>query len=346
MERWVYLPVSESRLYQVLSGDIPSRQALSNPEDGYLFVTDVEYSGEVRNVVLTDIESIPNDALPRPDARLNIALPEEIGRVAHRDRAHVVDITLQSEDQETGRVAARVFGSFVANFQRLFDALGQAKAGQASRYGPVSQSVLNRTKLGMIASYAGSFGVRFETQEQDDMFGESLARESLDALFGLLEAEDNLAGLTSHLRVLRGRVATNYQELLKTIEASIPSVSLNWTQPGRLPSRHAALSQEVARNIYVQIEAARETLDDPFDIQGTFNGGSIRTRRFEIDAIPSGVRYVGRMSREAVDQLSGEIPLGATCQARLQPRLEVSETTGEEKPTFELVAIALLGHLP
>ena len=30
------------------------------------------------------------------------------------------------------------------------------------------------------------------------MFGESLARESLDALFGLLEAEDNLAGLTSH----------------------------------------------------------------------------------------------------------------------------------------------------
>ena len=203
MERWVYLPVSESRLYQVLSGDIPSRQALSNPEDGYLFVTDVEYSGEVRNVVLTDIESIPNDALPRPDARLNITLPEEIGRVAHRDRAHVVDITLQSEDQETGRVAARVFGSFVANFQRLFDALGQAKAGQASRYGPVSQSVLNRTKLGMIASYAGSFGVRFETQEQDDMFGESLARESLDALFGLLEAEDNLAGLTSHLRVLR-----------------------------------------------------------------------------------------------------------------------------------------------
>ena len=146
--------------------------------------------------------------------------------------------------------------------------------------------------------------------------------------------------------MLRGRVATNYQELLKTIEASIPSVSLNWTQPGRLPSRHAALSQEVARNIYVQIEAARETLDDPFDIQGTFNGGSIRTRRFEIDAIPSGVRYVGRMSREAVDQLSGEIPLGATCQARLQPRLEVSETTGEEKPTFELVAIALLGHLP
>ena len=125
MERWVYLPVSESRLYQVLSGDIPSRQALSNPEDGYLFVTDVEYSGEVRNVVLTDIESIPNDALPRPDARLNIALPEEIGRVAHRDRAHVVDITLQSEDQETGRVAARVFGSFVANFQRLFDALAR-----------------------------------------------------------------------------------------------------------------------------------------------------------------------------------------------------------------------------
>ena len=47
MERWVYLPVSESRLYQVLSGDIPS------PEDGYLSLMS---SIPAKLVVLTDIE--------------------------------------------------------------------------------------------------------------------------------------------------------------------------------------------------------------------------------------------------------------------------------------------------
>ena len=344
VERWIYLPLSESRLRRVLSGSMASRQALSEPEDGYIFITDIDSSGTVRRVVRTDAESIPRDSLPLPDARLNISLPDELGRVATHDRAHVVDVALQSDRPDTGRVSARTFELFVASFQRLVDAIGQAKEGKAQPYGRISDAILNRTRLEMLAGYTGSFGVRFETQEQDDMFGHSLARQSLDALFGLLEVEDDLDGLTQQLQQLRSRVAKSYQDLLNTVETSIPSVQLHWYLPGRQISREASLSQESARNIYAQLEAATKTLQDPFELQGVFDGGSLRIRRFEIIEFPSGVRFAGSISKEAVAKVEGEIPLGSTCHAVLQPNLEILETTGEERITYELVDIRLLSH--
>ena len=36
VERWLYLPVSTSRLHEVLTGKTPSRNALNSPEEGYV----------------------------------------------------------------------------------------------------------------------------------------------------------------------------------------------------------------------------------------------------------------------------------------------------------------------
>jgi hypothetical protein len=110
-----------------------------------------------------------------------------------------------------------------------------------------------------------------------------------------------------------------------------------------MPSRRAALSQESARSIYAQIEAATPRPIDSIQIEGLFNGGSIRRLRFEIEVIESGERFSGQINEQAIGMVRGEIPLGSLCRAVLQPHLEISQTTGEESTTYELVDISLLG---
>ena len=81
-DRWVYLPVSESRLHATLSGEITDLDALSNPEDGYLFVVDVDSDTDmVIQTVATDAAALPKDALPAAGVRLNIPAPEEVSGV-------------------------------------------------------------------------------------------------------------------------------------------------------------------------------------------------------------------------------------------------------------------------
>ena len=65
----------------ILSGEMPSLEGLANPEDGYLFVVDFDLATDsIVQTVLTDVSSLPNDALPLPEARLSLKVPEEVSR--------------------------------------------------------------------------------------------------------------------------------------------------------------------------------------------------------------------------------------------------------------------------
>lgn len=76
VERWVCLPLSLTRLYALLSGQMPSRHAMQHPEGGYLLVFDLDLATDTAvRVVKTTADAIPQSSLPHSDARLNIPLP-------------------------------------------------------------------------------------------------------------------------------------------------------------------------------------------------------------------------------------------------------------------------------
>ena len=75
-ERWLCLPLSEARLHAVLSGEMASRDAIENPEDGYLLVVGIDLETDVvARTVKTTAAALPQDTLPRLGAKLNIPIP-------------------------------------------------------------------------------------------------------------------------------------------------------------------------------------------------------------------------------------------------------------------------------
>ena len=78
-ERWIYLPVSRSRLEEILSGGLPSLDALNGPEDGHIYVVDIDTkSDSVVRTVRTEAVKIPGGFKPMPGARLRLPMPREI----------------------------------------------------------------------------------------------------------------------------------------------------------------------------------------------------------------------------------------------------------------------------
>jgi len=116
-DRWIYLPLSESRLHAILSGEIPSRAGLADPEDGCVFIVDVDLDTDlIVQTISTGVSAIPDDALPRPGARLNIPIPEELSSIPSNERAqraHITDlIGLKTQTDLT------IKGKFVAGSLR------------------------------------------------------------------------------------------------------------------------------------------------------------------------------------------------------------------------------------
>ena len=93
VERWIYLPVSENRLRAILSGNTAIRTSMDNPEDGYILVVDVDWDNDAAmRTVKTTTAALPQDALPHPDARLDIPVPEGICEPPDNKAVRVADM--------------------------------------------------------------------------------------------------------------------------------------------------------------------------------------------------------------------------------------------------------------
>ena len=79
-------------------------------------------------------------------------------------------------------------------------------------------------------------------------------------------------------------------------------------------------------------------IQDNLIIQGIFIGGNTRTLRFELEVSDTNERFEGSIDSEAFSDID-HFPLRASCQAILQPRLEINEATGEERIIYTLLSI-------
>lgn len=76
VERWVCLPLSKTRLRDILSGKTAPRYAMDHPENGYVLAVDIDLATDaVVRTVKTTTAAFPQDALPRPEAELKMPMP-------------------------------------------------------------------------------------------------------------------------------------------------------------------------------------------------------------------------------------------------------------------------------
>ncbi len=336
VERWVYLPLSESRLRQILTGEIPSRDALNNPEDGYLLVADIDTDGSFETIMAV-ASSLPQDALPVEEATLDIPIPDEIMGFSTRERAHLLDVKIETLGMaRPGQAAAEAVSKVVGDLQRLIDSLGQALSNHAAEKGPIPRSIKRQTQLNFVGAYSGSLGLRLETDSQDSTSGDSLVRRSLGGLFELLEASYQSSETNLRQDILTPRVATNYVNLLTTIQTTSRSTTLGWTTLSDRRLRELSVSSGLAKATKTRFRAATRDLLDELQLEGTFLSGNTRTLRFSLRESSYGGLYSVRIPRTLYREIS-PITLDFPYRVVLQPSLVVSETTGEGKISYSLV---------
>ena len=103
-DRWIYIPVSSTRLKDILSGTMSPLDAFEQPEFGYLFAVDRDAAtDDILQIVFTKAAALPQDTLPLPEARLDISMPEEL----------VLPSDLQTSPDQTdfGRVGRLALGA-------------------------------------------------------------------------------------------------------------------------------------------------------------------------------------------------------------------------------------------
>jgi hypothetical protein len=240
-------------------------------------------------------------------------------------------VTFCLEGKEFGNHSASMgyLGVFFIRLQKLYTSIAQAIQTGPTRRGPIAAELRQATELRLADVFPSSFGMKTFVESDFNLFGQSVASDSLESMFQLLKASEDdqsLMRLSGEL----GRRACNHLNhvagLLKSAEATL---KIDWTDYTGTQNNWTSTPEKISR-IIGQLNKITETRSEEKVLNGRLVGASLLRNRFEI-VLVNGETIEGKF----VSGLSSDIKncFGYECKATVD-ETELYDKVSEDRQTY------------
>jgi len=347
-DRWLYVPISETRLQLARSGGISLRNVCAQPEDGVLWLINLTFDSDEPTKVdaITPDQLLLSD-LPAENSYLTFetqTLPvveETTSLRAERAWREIIDLALNPEGERRNEIAANTLGKALVNTQELLESVLFAVSGYKSKKGRPPTSLQEKAQLRAVGVFASSFGMRLQSKEIADIFGFTGLGLAIESLIKLINAGADRDRLKSLLTELGGRVAARYAILLNSLAGSSTDLKVKWASP-KYPGRteiNEITWEDASRTVDILLTTMEE-FTETFQIPCRLDGVDVHRKTFDLVNLETNERLSGRVLDsfiEAAKVAAAKVP--ARYIATIEQHQEVSEVTGETKEKYSLVML-------
>lgn len=344
-ESWILAPLSERRFQVVRSGGVDLRDAFLQAEESRAYSLHCPADYENAEVRALSAEGLDAAILPLPDERLDletVTLPAlskpDAAAEARYLRREVLDLNLQLPGERRSEAPADFLGTVLSQVQKVLDAIAQARFGQVTRRAPIPQEMRQLSKVSVVGTYGGSFGVRLAARGAVDLFNYSQAGDVISEFLTLLAAGNDQDALSEILGRLEARVAARYRVFLEALSTQDTAASFVWGSPGRAAVRQEQLAAETIRAAVLTVNAIEQQRPVEYEMRCVLIGINVRTKSYEIWDVEGEKKYSGRVLDDAMPQVE-HATVNEEYVALIQEIIEVHPTTGEEKIKWRLVGL-------
>lgn len=345
IERWLYVPLSHSRLTLVRSGAVSLRDACVEVEGGWVFIGTT--GSEPDSVLPLRAADVDPEELPGRQARLTLDTPtlpelEESRRQrAVRTQGEVFDLAIRTPGERRSAVAADVLARTLLEAQSTMTALVLAEGGYRARTGPVPPELVAEAQLRAVAVFPSSFGIRLESAAFTNLLGESRLAEAFEQLFRLLAAGDSEENLEELAQELGGRVMARFTSLMSVVAGNHVDLRLTWASPS-IPDERTDLVpwKDAERRVRRLAETVART-SEILEFRSRLDGIDVHRKTFDLLNLEENVRIMGRVADPLLarsEEVSARVPF--EYMARVELRQEVNIITAEVRDHYSLVGLA------
>jgi hypothetical protein len=254
LERWIALPISESRLNAIKNDKISLREAVTLPEKEF-YIFDTKSLFEPSEIKKSSPEKLPLDYLPSDD----ISVHGNLLGIEPPENEHLkVRLHVFSEHISEGRAPLPLISNLQLLFQQYMIWVSHAfdKSTEVAFISPV----LDWSRLDLVAVTSGSFKMECESKSTNEQT-EKLAKacELLAALSnGTFDKEvikKEFAG------IYRSDIVLLASSLAHFISNSKLSMSISWATSNN-PKGYFAIDRRRARKYFKSLYSLRDTQYD------------------------------------------------------------------------------------
>lgn len=227
---------------------------------------------------------------------------EEAAALLARD-GHSLELVLEGNAVIGHTIEASFLSDVLGRFQRLLDGVAQARDGQVTRAGRVSENVRDNVRMMVAAMVPGSFAVRVDIPEQaDQLFGD----DAVESTLGLFAFDPNIETFLPLMRV--PRVKSNFEELAKSLISNGSQFTIR-TRAGS----SIVFTAQMAKERLEWIDRV-ETKENVLELRGVLVGGNVERKNYVLSVGDD--HYRGKVLESALDELR-RVALGSRVRVKL-----------------------------
>lgn len=341
---WIYLPISNDRLSLILSNNMSLRNAFTNPEDNLIYKVTSDYEGN-SNVINTLPNVLKDEDLPEQDIYLNIEekVDVDLGVIDSRQAAissqrETINIHLYPKDTNLPELAIRGFGAILTTFQDLMDALGQAIEGEPTLKGAIPSKILAQTQFKATQIFPGSFGIQLKSNNNCDLFTDSLASNTLQEFINLLKAGDNAELTSEKLHLFKGRVTSKYRLFLKELTNLDSPLKTDWGSPNVNKGDLLFIDKTTINMAYSVVSKIDIDMSESINFKAELLGIDSVKRSFRVRHLEDNEDYVGKIAEECSVEHS---EINGIYKVNLKKVIETNSSSGSENIKWILFDLEL-----
>jgi hypothetical protein len=233
--------------------------------------------------------------------------------------------------------------------QRTIDSVGQALDFEATRAGVIAGAIRSQTRLRLVGTFPGSFGLALEGpapgDEQFSLFDNEdddaapLLERSIAKVLDVIEAaseDDPEQAIVEHVADLGSRVTSAFMELAEGVSRMEGRTRLVWRAPDAVHDRVVSFSPTMATELRTILQATT-TNEREVEVSGILEAADKLSRTFKI-VTDDGELVRGKVDPDLIDRLRDyfDQPVHATVSARTSR----STLGGKEATSYTLVRFA------
>lgn len=237
----------------------------------------------------------------------------------------------------------------LAPLQNALASIGAALEGAATTAGQIAEDIRSRTRLRLVGTFAGSFGLDLVGPKVDDdtqllLFDEEMPLPLLDRSVGTVldiitaagQADDPEQAIVEHVADLGQRATSHFKALSDAIIRSTAPTRLEWTPPDSPDVRAVVFNGVMAERLKAVLDVT-ETVEAEVAVSGVLEAADKLARTFKI-VTDDGAVIGGRVDSAIIDRLRDYFDRHVN--ATMLARTSSMAAAGKKATKFTLVRFA------
>lgn len=292
--RWIIIRTDIFTIQKYLDKKIPLSNIITSPNDGFVYIVDIDENIQYNNCKIVSIAQLPEDYTPTDDSYYNFNLKDDIdlSAISQKYSSGILEIHISGRDVKYGSIPLNKFATIIPKIEDIRKSMSfkYIKNHKKRITDKINKQNIERelrldTQYEYMYSLAGSIRVILKPINQQIAFGETYADDFAKEFVGLFVSGYSKENILKYSELYDKQTIKKYNDFISFLHTEGLSFGLKWCNISSQISIWKQINIDDTHKILTNLSDFEYDDKEEIKVEGKFYSLNVRTGSYSFESI-------------------------------------------------------------